>query len=287
MVNKHIFINTNSCMKKLLLAAVTVIMATSFTHKDISWVAIGDSITYLNDHPNETGNRITKGYMTMVCEKLPWVHFTNKGYNGWTSGGIADKIETLGIEKADVYSIFLGTNDWWQGRAVGTIDDYKNNAGNSSVYGSFRIIINKLRSLNPDAKVILITPMQRVDFVYINDHNNNAWGSYKQKNNQWLEQFANAIKDIGEYEHFTVVDLYHTSSLRLEKLVKFKRLKNPQTGQYQNYTYPQFIDVPFNPKADEYPYPAEAIDMTYDGLHPSDAGFAVIAGKLEKIMGKY
>lgn len=277
-------------MKKLLLATITaviIVMATSFTHKDISWVAIGDSITYLNDHPNETGNRITKGYMTMVTEKLSWVHFTNKGYNGWTSGGIAESIDKLGLEKADVYSIFLGTNDWWQGRPVGTLDDYKNNAGNKTVYGSFRIIINKLRSLNPDAKVILITPMQRVDFVYINDHNNNAWGSYKAKNNQMLEQFANAIKDIGEYEHFTVVDLYHTRSLRLEKLVKFKRLKNPQTGQYQNYTYPQFIDVTFNPKADEYPYPAEAIDMTYDGLHPSDAGFAVIAGKLEKIMGKY
>lgn len=276
-------------MKKLLLIAtiaVITVMATSFTNKDISWVAIGDSITYLNDHQKETGNRITKGYMTMVTEKLPWVHFTNKGYNGWTSGGIAESIDKLGIEKADVYSIFLGTNDWWQGRPIGTLDDYKNNAGNKTVYGSFRIIINKLRSLSPNAKIILITPMQRLDFVYINDYNNNAWGSYKAKNNQTLEQFANAIKTIGEYEHISVVDLYHTRSLSLEKLVKFKRLKNPQTGQYQNYTYPQFIDVPFNPKTDEYPYPAEAIGMTYDGLHPSDAGYAVIAGKLEKIIRK-
>lgn len=272
-------------MKKLLLLAAIVITVISFKQKtSISWVAIGDSITYLNDHPNETGNRITKGYMTLVTEKLPGIHFTNKGYNGWTSGGIAASIDKLGLEKADIYSIFLGTNDWWQGRPVGTIDDYKNNTGNNTVFGSFRIITNKLKALNPQAKIILITPMQRVDFVYINDYKNNAWGSYKAKNNQLLEQFANAVKAIGEFEHMAVVDLYHNKKLAMPRLVKFKRLKNPQTGEYTNYPYPKFIDVPFNPATDEYPYPVEAIDMTYDGLHPSDKGFEVIAGLLEKVM---
>lgn len=276
-----------SLMKKLLSLAVIAVIAASFTHKDISWVAIGDSITYLNDHQNETGNRVTKGYMTRVAEKMPYIHFTNKGYNGWTSGGIAASIDKLGIEKADVYSVFLGTNDWWQGRPVGTLDDYKNNTGNNTVYGSFRIIINKLRGLNAYAKIILITPMQRADFVYINSYTNNAWGSYKAKNGQTLEQFANAIKSIGEFEHFAVVDLYHTKKLELPKLVYFKRLKDPKTGEYTNYPYPKFIDVPFNPATDEYPYPVEAGNMTFDGLHPSDKGYAVIATLLEKAMKKY
>ena len=89
----------------------------SFTPKKISWVAIGDSITYLNDHPDETGNRITKGYMTRVVEKLSNVTYINQGHNGWTSGGIAENIENLGLVPADVYSVFLGTNDWWQGNA--------------------------------------------------------------------------------------------------------------------------------------------------------------------------
>ena len=38
------------------------------------WVAIGDSITYLNEHLGEANNRITKGYMTRVVEK------SDKGY---------------------------------------------------------------------------------------------------------------------------------------------------------------------------------------------------------------
>jgi lysophospholipase L1-like esterase len=276
-------------MKKLVLLLSLVCIITSFAPKEkkITWVAIGDSITYLNEHPNETGNRITKGYMTRVKEKLPGVNYINQGHNGWTTGRIADSIEKLGLLKADVYSVFLSTNDWWRGNRLGNFTDYQNNTGSKTTYGSFRIIINKLRSLNKDAKIVLITPMQRGDFVYINNKKNNAWGSYKEKDGQSLEQFAIAIDSIGQYEHFKVVDLYHKKGMEQKKLVKYKRLKDPQTGAYKNYLYPDFIDVPFNPEADEYPYPVDAISITYDGLHPSDKGYAIIARMLVKIMKKY
>ena len=274
-------------MKSFLFITALVCSLTSFTPKKITWIAIGDSITYLNEHPDETGNRITKGYMTRLVEKLPYIHYINQGHNGWTSGNIADSIESLGLQEADVYSIFLGTNDWWQGRPLGTLADYRNNTGNNTVYGSFRIIINKLHNLNKDAAIILITPMQRVDFVYINDMKNNAWGSYKEKNGQLLLQFADAIIAIGKYDHLKVVDLYHKSGITLNNLVKFKRLKDPKTGAYKDYRYPAFVDIPFNPETDEYPYPIEAINMSYDGLHPSDKGYTIIANMMAKIMEKY
>lgn len=274
-------------MFKLICLAAFIQLNFLFAPKEITWVAIGDSITYLNEHPDETGNRITKGYMTRVVEKLPGIRYINQGHNGWTSGSIAGEIEKLGITKADVYSVFLGTNDWWQGRPVGTMADYQNNTGKATLYGAYRIIINKLRSLNNAAKIILITPMQRVDFVYLANMKNNAWGSYKDRNGQSLNQFAEAIKAIARLEHFPLVDLYHKNSLKHKKLVKFKRLKDPQTGVYKNYRYPSFIGVPFNPGTDEYPYPTGAIDITYDGLHPSDKGYVVIAGMLVKIMKKY
>jgi lysophospholipase L1-like esterase len=256
----------------------------SFTNKPITWVAIGDSITYLNDHTNETGNRVTKGYMTRVKEKLPNVEFVNRGFNGWTSGGIADNIDKLELTKADVYSVFLGTNDWWQGRPVGILADYQNNTGNNTVYGSYRIIINKLRSLNKAATIILLTPLQRSDFVYINDKKNNAWGSYKPKNGQTLAQFAAAIDSIGTFEHFKIVDLYNNSGINQENLVNFKRVKNPVTGVYTDYKYPAFTDVPFNAATDEYPYPPDAVNMTFDGLHPSDKGNQVIADLLVQLL---
>lgn len=272
-------------MRKFLWLAI-ILSVCSFQQKEITWVAIGDSITYLNEHKNETGDRVTKGYMTRVVEQLPNIHYINQGHNGWTAVRIATEIENLGLVKADVYSIFLGTNDWWGGKALGKFEDYENNTGNKTVYGSFRIIINKLRSLHEKAKIILITPMQRVDFVYISNYKNNAYGSYKEKNGQLLEQFEDAINKIAGYEHFPVVDLYHTSKLAHQNLVKFKRLRSPQTGQYQNYAYPDFINIPFNPETDEYPYPVEAIDMTYDGLHPSDKGYKIIADMLVKVLKK-
>jgi lysophospholipase L1-like esterase len=252
----------------------------------MKWVAIGDSITYLNDHPGETGNRVAKGYMTRVIEQLPNLSCVNKGYNGWTAGGIADKIDDLGLEKADIYTVFLGTNDWWSGRPAGAMPDYENNTGSSTVYGAFRIIIDKLRSLNGRAHIILITPLQRGDFVYTGNFRNNAYGSYRGKNGQNLADIADAIKKIAKYEKLVVVDLYAKSGITPKNAVKFKRLKDPATGLYKNYTYPEYIDIPFNPDSDEYPYPIESVDMTYDGLHPSDKGNEVIANMLVKAMKK-
>ncbi|MDR1523981.1 MAG: hypothetical protein LBS79_01820, partial [Tannerella sp.] len=83
------------------------------------------------------------------------------------------------------------------------------------------------------------------------------------------------------------IDLYHKSGITQKNMVKFKRLKDPATGNYKNFTYPEYIDVPFDPKNDEYPYPLEAIDMTYDGLHPSDKGNVVIARMLVKELKKH
>src|SRR5687768_3137881 len=108
-------------MRKFILFFAIISVSFCPTEKKITWTAIGDSITYLNEHADETGNRITKGYMTRVVEKIPHFTYKNQGHNGWTSGGIAMEIEKLGLEKADVYSIFLGTNDWWQGRPLGTL----------------------------------------------------------------------------------------------------------------------------------------------------------------------
>jgi len=263
--------------KKWLAALVTILVFNSFTQKKITWVAIGDSITYLNEHLDETSYRLHKGYLTRVSETLPEVQYINQGHNGWKSTDIAANIEKLGLVKADVYSIFLGTNDWWGGIPAGNINDYKEATGTGTVFGSFRIIIDKVRRLNEQAKIILITPMQRSDFVYVLDHKNNAYGSYKAKNGQLLEDVANAVITIGKYEHLPVIDLYHDPRFDIRNMVNFKRLKDPQTSEYKEFPYPQSTTIPYNPKTDEYPYPPAAINMTYDGLHPSDKGDSVIA----------
>jgi lysophospholipase L1-like esterase len=269
----------------LLLSSILLFLA-SFTRHPLHWVAIGDSITYLNEHLDETGNRVTKGYLTDVTGQLPYLHYDNQGRNGWTTDGFAKNWDKLNIPAGDVYTVFLGTNDWWHGHRIGSRTDYERSTGDGTIYGCFRIILDKLHNLNNAAPIILLTPLPRTDFVYINDPRNNAYGSYKEKDGQTLEQVANAIIDIGNHEHLRVVDLYHDKALSLPHLVHFKRLKDPATGQYRNYEYPDFVNIPFNPETDDYPYPPEAIDITYDGLHPSDKGDRVIAKKLVKVLKK-
>jgi hypothetical protein len=90
------------------------------------------------------------------------------------------------------------------------MNDYKNNTGNETVNGSYRIIVDKLRALNPNASIIMITPCNALIFISMGDMKNNAYGSYKEKNGQSLEQFAKAIDSISEYENFDLIDLYHT-----------------------------------------------------------------------------
>jgi lysophospholipase L1-like esterase len=247
-------------------------------------VALGDSITYLNEHPHETFHRVKKGYISSTVEKIPHLSYINHGYNGWTAVRVAQKIEELGIQKADVYTIFLGTNDWWAGVPKGKLSDFKNNTGTETIAGAFRVIFDHLESLNPEAKFVLISPMQRSDFVYVDNFKNKAFGSYEKKNGQSLEEIADLIVAIGRLKNIDILDLYHHPKLNIENLVKYKYLRNPETGQYQDYHYPDYINVPFDPENDQYPYPLDAIGMTYDGLHPSDEGNELIANELSEIL---
>jgi lysophospholipase L1-like esterase len=252
-------------------------------HRGITLTAIGDSFTFLNDHLEESENRVEKGWITRTAELVPNLTYINQGQNYLTSVEIAYKINDLGLQASDVYTIFLGTNDWWLGVKTGTIDDYTNNTGIETLNGSFRVIIDKLRSLNPQAHIILMTPMQRGDFVYMLNHNFNSWGSYKDQEGQSLESFVDAVKAIGKKENLEVVDLYSEPRLAIEHAVKFKLLRDPLNGEYKEYTYPEYTKIPFI-VGDKYPYPLKAIDVTYDGIHPSDKGCGIIAELLAKVI---
>jgi lysophospholipase L1-like esterase len=258
----------------------------SFKAPAISWTALGDSFTYLNDHLDESENRVTKGWLTRVQEQVPGLTYTNQGHNYWTTVEIAEKLDKFDLQPSDIYSVFLGTNDWWNGVPLGTMADYTNNTGTGTFYGGYRKIMDKLRSLNPNAHIILMTPMQRGDFVYILNPRINGHGSYKDHKGQSLKSFVEAIKEIGKAEQANVVDLFTESRLALRVAVKYKYLRDPQTYEYKEYRYPDYTDIPFS-AVDEYPYPVGAMDVTYDGVHPSDKGSSIIAGMVAKVMKTY
>ena len=95
-------------MKSSLMALILLFQNMAFTPRVVTWTAIGDSITYLNDHHDETGNRITNGYMAVVAAKHPNISYINQGHNGWTTAGIAKEVENLGTDQNRCLLCFSG-----------------------------------------------------------------------------------------------------------------------------------------------------------------------------------
>ena len=238
----------------------------------IRWCAIGDSFTYLNDHLDETCFRLHKGYLSRILEKLPeWpIQLNNIGINGSTT---QDWISQQ-IPEADIYTILLGTNDWHQCIPKGNMKDLKKRT-QGTILGNLGILLDHIRAASPHAAVIGGNPVERADFVYLLDAENHARGSYVPENGIWLKDLASELLEAYETEGVTAVDLWTLSGFRQNNLIRFKRVR--KDGRYQELPYPDYIGVPFIPGQDEYPYPEEAIALTYDGLHPSDAGADILA----------
>ena len=239
----------------------------------IRWCAIGDSFTYLNDHLDETGFRLRRGYLSRTLDKLPEypLELFNIGING---SSFRDWISQP-IPEADIYTVLLGTNDWHQGYPAGSEEDLKNRNADT-VLGCLGILTDRIRRVSADAPIIGANPVERADFVYILDPFNNARGSYAPENGVRLEDLSRKILSAYAALGAETLDLWTLSGFTQEKLVRFKRVRG--NGGYEDLPYPDYVGIPYDPGTDEYPYPPEAIALTYDGLHPSDEGAEILAG---------
>lgn len=238
----------------------------------IRWCAIGDSFTYLNDHLDETLFRLHKGYLTRILDHLPEypLQLNNIGINGST---FQDWVPQP-IPEADIYTILLGTNDWFHQYPMGTQADRRNRT-EGTILGNLGILLSHIRSVAPNAKIIGGNPVERADFVYLLDPENNAPGSYAPINGLWLKDLSAAIREAYLQEGVYAVDLWGRSGFVQDKLIRFKHVQ--RDGHYADLPYPDYVGLPFDPLHDEHPYPPECSALTYDGLHPSDEGAEILA----------
>lgn len=249
----------------------------------VKWCAIGDSFTYLDSHLDETGYRVEKGYLTRTAEKLGFpVKLYNLGINGSSTSDWIDEP----LLPADLYTILLGTNDWHSGRTpLGTAKAYQE-AKTGSILGNLGKIVGNIRALSPKAPVIVMNPVERGDFIYLEDHTNNAHGSYAPENGLWLSEVADAIIDVVKGERIYTLDLHSLAGFTPENVVHFKRVR--KDGKILKLPYPEYVGVLCDLENDPYPYPKDAVYMTYDGLHPSDMGSEKIAellsDKIKEVM---
>ena len=159
------------------------------------WCSLGTSITWYNNNVTQS---FTKGYQTRIMEKISFTKFTNKGING----GVL-KSALSQIIPADYYTIEHGINDWGHSTPVGTIDDYINKSNNETFAAIYRMIIDKIREINPKANIILCTPRKGYGFgTFLPDH----W--YDEFNGIYLKDYVNIIRKIAEFESFQIADFF-------------------------------------------------------------------------------
>ncbi|MDU4694742.1 MULTISPECIES: SGNH/GDSL hydrolase family protein [Paenibacillus] len=161
-----------------------------------SWGTLGDSITAAN------------GYQPLVSTVLGFDAVHNYGRSGcpMAAGGDTDEGATVNVGRGihpvpDCVTIFAGTNDYRLNKPLGDRDS-KNLL---TFIGAYVTLIEHILSENPAARLNLWTPLQRDKDGYDTERPNKA--------GHRLDDYANAVRDLGRHYALPVLDLYAESGL--------------------------------------------------------------------------
>lgn len=171
-----------------------------YPYKDKKWLAIGDSITFNNKYQGMVAN----------LSKIATVETVSAP--GRSLGGMADGLTSENMTDVDLVTIFGGTNDYGGNRSLGTIKDDKTV---NTFYGNIRNVIDKIQSLNPNVRIVFITPLKRGKFENQPVYPAPNGRGYK------LEQYVQAIKDVSGEKSIQVIDLFNDSGIDLNNLSQF------------------------------------------------------------------
>ena len=135
------------------------------------------------------------------------VTYAADGPSGFINTGIdyiptrVNSLTTIDWDSVDYVVIALGTNDWAQGRHI------KNNNNDMDIttyYGGLNYSISQLLNKYPHLRILLVTPSWRWDTgsPYKDSDTWQLYGNY-------LYEFADAMKEIGQKYHLYVYDQYY------------------------------------------------------------------------------
>ncbi|GKU80176.1 SGNH/GDSL hydrolase family protein [Paenibacillus sp. L3-i20] len=120
----------------------------------------------------------------------------------------SDGTKTVNYQ-ADYTIIFSGTNDHSKNMPLGTINDI----ANTTFYGAYKLVVKKLLTTNVDLKLFLVTPIQKFMGHTTTDNGEGWFHNGPNGNGATLADFAQAIRNIGEYYSIPVIDLHRTSGI--------------------------------------------------------------------------
>lgn len=163
------------------------------------WAALGTSVSYWDVTTGE-------GYQTRVKERIEFGDYVNKAVGGSTVVDLANA--PASIPTADYYTIEHAINDYGHGTKLGTMTDFTDGTGSATFYGAYRRVIDRIYSLNPQALIILLTPVKGSgpDFSLPD-----TW--YAPINGAYMADFADAVREIGRYCSLPVADVFGESNI--------------------------------------------------------------------------
>lgn len=178
--------------------------------KDKKIAFLGDSITegcgvsdpanfYWNAFARATGAQCFGygiGGTRIAPQRVPSINPRHDRY-------FASRVEDM-IPDADVVVVFGGTNDYGHGDAAfGTMDDRTE----ETFCGAFHCLLQKLIARYPNAQLVIMTPLHRLNEKTVYDE-------YGMRQTACLQDYVDAISEIAAYYAIPVLDLYRVSGLQ-------------------------------------------------------------------------
>lgn len=174
-----------------------------------SYFAIGDSIVQFAGTLAEPYTRegVTLYGYTQMIEAKYGLTCTNYGQGGHTIVQDYATLYALDYSNVTLVTIGYGVNDGRTNVTLGSRDS----SDTTTFAGALGSLISKIYSDNPDCRVVVLTPIQR---LYVN-----SWGSYTENSNgDTLEDFAEMCKAVAAYHGTPCVDAFHNSGLNADNL---------------------------------------------------------------------
>ena len=165
-----------------------------------NWLAIGDGITSANQYQN------------IVAKACKIKKVTTDAAPNQRLGIMADRLTKESLAGIELVTIFGGTDDYGTNKLIGAKEDVKTV---DKFYGNIRKVIDKIQSLNPNVKIVFITPLKRGKFG-----NQPVYPAANKAGNK-LEQYVQAIKYVCGQNSIQVIDLFNNSGINETNLTQY------------------------------------------------------------------
>lgn len=180
---------------------------------NLTWAALGDSVTWLNSHPWGSGSQgkgMSDGYQNIVRKSIKFKDVQDYAENGQALVNLPGQYllgQSYNWKKADIYTIMLGINSCTviANTKLGTISDFKNKTGSNTLYGAWREMLDYIYNTNPLAHVFVCVPHQIISAS--TDDGIKTVEGYDVVNNVSIE--------IAKLNNIPIIDIYHESGINV------------------------------------------------------------------------